>query len=233
MLAIRRLVRQIQAALEENAQEGVVEHLAVEYARLSSEAYKRLETCAAMLEKGSEYQVLQLAEAEPPLMDLIATLSFEQATVWADLCAERSLPCPEKFDAHLLQGLERVYAKGITPNHPLYRDYRAAVMSRNDAQAIQVIRSIARLSPEDANAKTEVQRLENKLFQLNLQNLRKIIGDRNPAEVMACLEEIERYAGSTRLEEISEVCEAVKIRRVEQQREAVFESGLLMEEGLA
>ena len=229
MLAIRRLVRQIQAALEENAQEGVVEHLAVEYARLSSEAYKRLETCAAMLEKGSEYQALQLAEAEPPLMDLIATLSFEQATVWADLCAERSLPCPEKFDAHLLQGLERVYAKGITPNHPLYRDYRAAVMSRNDAQAIQVIRSIARLSPEDANAKTEVQRLENKLFQLNLQNLRKIIGDRNPAEVMACLEEIERYAGSTRLEEISEVCEAVKIRRVEQQREAVFESGLLME----
>jgi hypothetical protein len=229
MIAIRKLVRQIQTAVEEGAKEGVVEHLAVEYARLCSDAYKRLETCAAMLEKGSEYQALQLAEAEPPLLDVVAILSFEQAIIWADLCAERSLPCPEKFDAHLLQSLENVYAKGITPNHPLYRDYRAAVMSRNDAQAVQVIRSISRLNPEDANAKSEVQRLENKLFQQHLQILRGVLSDRSPMEVIACLEEIERFAGNARLEEIPEVNEAMRIRRVERQREAVLESGLLME----
>jgi hypothetical protein len=230
MFTIRKLVRQIRTALEEGSQEGVVEHLAVEYARLCNDAVKRLETCAAMLEKGSEYQALQLAETEPPLMDLVAVLSFEQTNAWADLCAQRSLPFPEKFDARLLQALERVYAKGITPNHPLYREYRAAVMSRNDAEAVQVIRSIARLSPGDANAKVELQRLENKLFQLSLQKLKKIIGGRDPVEILTCLEEIERFGGgNARLEEIPEVAEAMELRRVEQQREAILEAGVLME----
>jgi len=41
-----------------------VESLAAEYARLATEAGRRLESCATMMEKGSEYQALQLAETE-------------------------------------------------------------------------------------------------------------------------------------------------------------------------
>ena len=83
MQQVAKLVRHIRDAIATDGNNAPVESFAAEYARLCQDANQRLESCAAMLEKGSEYQALQLAETEPVLLDLIATLSFAEAPEWA------------------------------------------------------------------------------------------------------------------------------------------------------
>ena len=215
-----KLIRQIRDALAADGSNAPVESLAAEYAQLCQAANQRLESCAAMLGKGSEYQALQLAETEPVLLDLIATLSFAGAPEWAAYCAENQLPTPLKFDAKAVQALDGLYAKGISANHPLYKDYRAAVTSRDDGKAIQIIRSIVRLNPEDENAKAELARVENKLFQLKLQELRAALAQRDEGAILADLSELERLATPARLAELPEYASAGDVRREVARREA-------------
>lgn len=230
MQSAAKLVTQIRDALVAGGSNAPVESLAADYARLCQEANQRLESCAAMLKKGSEYQALQLAEAEPVLLDLVAALSFAEAPEWVAYCAAQQLPVPAKFEAKAVQALDRLYAKGISANHPLYKDYRAAVTSRDDAKAIQIIRSIVRLNPDDANAQSELARIENKLFQLKLQELRTALtqpDDENA--ILAALAELDRLATPQRLAEFSEYARANEVRREVARREAIAVADRLVE----
>lgn len=223
-----KLVRQIKGALSSGSN-SPVESMASEYAQLCQDANQRLESCAAMIEKGSEYQALQLAETEPVLLDLIATLSFAEAPEWASYCTLNQLPVPPKFDSKAVQVLDGLYAKGISANHPLYKDYRSAVTSRDDGKALHIIRSIVRLNPDDANAKAEHARIENKLFQLQLQELRTVLSQRNEGATIAALSELERLATPARLSELPEFSQAQAVRREVSRREAIAVSERLIE----
>ena len=216
-----KLIKQIREALALRGASASVEPLAAEYARLAREAATRLDSCAAMIEKGGEYQALQLAEAEPVLLDLLAVLSFPEAREWAAFCAAQRLPVASRFDARSVQALDALYAKGIRTDHPLYRDYRAAVSSRDDGRAIQIVRSIVRLNPQDANAKAELARLENKLFQLRLQRLRAALASRDESSILAELAELERLATPSKLAECAEFLQAAEVRRIAERAEAM------------
>ena len=216
-----KLIKQIREALALRGASGPVEALAAEYARLAHEAATRLDSCATMIEKGSEYQALQLAEAEPVLLDLLGVLSFAEAREWAAFCVERNLPVASRFDARSVQALDALYAKGIRTDHPLYRDYRSAVSSRDDGRAIQIVRSIVRLNPQDANAQAELARLENKLFQLRLQRLRAALASRDEASILADLAELERLATPSKLAECAEFLQAAGLRRIADRADAM------------
>jgi hypothetical protein len=221
VIEITRLTRQIREALSSDPGHAPVESLAATYARFCQEAALRLDSCAAMLERGSEYQALQLAETEPILLDLIAGLSFEHSEQWFQFCVHNELSIPKKFDSRAIQALDQLYSKGISSNHPLYRDYRAAVLSRDDTKAIQIMRSIARMNPSDANAKSELARLENKLFQVKLIELRKTLAAKEEELCVAHLAEIERLATPDRLTDLPEYLQACALRRDVLRREAI------------
>ena len=63
-----KLVRSIREAMN-GATGSDHAQLAGEYARLCREAVQRIDQCATMIEKGSDYQALQLAESRPTLPD--------------------------------------------------------------------------------------------------------------------------------------------------------------------
>jgi hypothetical protein len=221
MIEIAKLCKQIRTVLSGENPGAADEALAAHYGRLCHEACRRLEACAAMLEKGSDYQALQLAETEPVLLDLIAALSFEESQEWREYCKANELVVPEAFDSKAVQALDRLYSKGISPNHPLYKEYRGAVTSRDDVKALRIMRSIVRLNPADANAKSELKRLENKHFQLTLQELRKSLSENHEVAAISHLAELERLSTPAQLEEISEYKRACEIRRMEAYREAL------------
>ena len=223
--SVSKLIRQIRAGLAGGTVEVPAEALAAEYVRLSQEAEQRLEACAAMIEKGSEYQALQLAETEPGLLDLLAVLSFAEAPEWAAHCAAEGLPVAPKFDGKAVAALDALYAKGISANHPLYKDYRAAVSSRDDERAIRIMRSIVRLNAGDANARSELARLENKLFQVQLQKLREALAAGDEAATIASLSELERLAPAAKLAEVAEFQQAGEVRRLAARREAISQAG--------
>jgi hypothetical protein len=106
-----------------------------------------------MIEAGQFLQALQLAETAPPLMDLITLLGFRQAAEWRNYCQAHQLPWSEPFYDKYIRLLNDAYSKGITGDHPFYRDYRRAVMENDDARAFSILRVIARLNPSDPNTK--------------------------------------------------------------------------------
>lgn len=221
MQAANKLINQIRDALAIGGAKAPLEGLASEYARVTQDANQRLESCAAMIGKGSEYQALQLAETEPALLDLIGVLSFAEMRTWSELCSAQGLPVAPRFDGKAVQALDQLYGKGITANHPLYKDYRSAVSSRDDARALRIIRSIAHLNPEDTDAKKELARWENKFFQIKMQDLKTALERGEEEPILRELDELERLGAQARFADSPGVASAMEIRRQAARRNAV------------
>lgn len=210
----------IRSTLQTGVVSGAVEQAAAHYARLSQECSVRLDRIAAMLTKGSDYQALQAAEEEPPLLDLIAVLSFGGEKAWLDFCQAHQLPLAPKLDAKTVQALDRLYAQGVTANHPLYKDFRAAVLSREHDKALRIVRTILKLNPGDENARSELQRLENKQSQELLDDLRAALKTDDEERIATMVEKITREVSAEKRATLTEFTQAESIRKALRRRQA-------------
>jgi len=186
-----RLVRKIAEVASQPASDTQTAKLAHDYAEVCRAANRRLEQCAIMIEAGQFLQALQLAETPPPLLDLITLLAFRQAAEWRAYCQAHQLPWSEPFYDKYIRLLNNTYGKGITGDHPFYRDYRRAVMENHDARALSILRVISRMNPADANTKEELKRLEEKLLRVKLESLRQVLAAGDPINIQASLEQVE------------------------------------------
>ena len=170
-----RLVRRIADVLENRAPAAQAGPLAKDYAEVCQTAQHRLAQCALMLARGEEQQALQLAEETPSLLDLLTRLGFRQANEWRDYCLANDLPQAEPFDPKLIRELSAAYGKGLMEDHQLYRDYREAVLRRDDLRAVAALRSIVRRNPADANAPRELKRLERNILAARLAEIQQAL----------------------------------------------------------
>jgi hypothetical protein len=186
--------------------------LALECARQCREVNARLTKIALMLDGGGEIQALQLAEQPPPVVDVALALSFGGELAWQDYCQAHGHEVAPVVDARSLERLLAAQSKGIAPNHPLYRDYRAAVSSRDDERALNLIRVIARLNPGDENAAKELQRLQRKALQAALVELRENIYA-DPDSLLAAMQHVEAIGTAEDYENLPDWQEAIDRRR--------------------
>jgi hypothetical protein len=186
-----RLVRRIVEALKQPDSIESQSHLAQEYADTCRSVQLRLEQCGALLNEGNELQAVQLAEVEPSLLDLIRLLGFREAPEWLDCCHQHKLPAAVPFDAKIISRLNQAYAKGITADHPLIREYREAVLRRQDIPAMTALRSILRLNPTDQNAQGELARLEKKILAQKLEALDSLLSNGSDEAITNQVDEIE------------------------------------------
>ncbi|MEI7731834.1 MAG: hypothetical protein WCO56_19840 [Verrucomicrobiota bacterium] len=191
LLEAERLVKRITDLLQKPGPESSGLALAQEYVTACQAIIRRLEQCTALLSAGSEQQALQLADAAPPLLDMITRLAFQQAVEWRQYCKKNELPAVEPFDSKSIRLLSEAYGRGFSQDHPLYRDYRAAIMRQNDEQAVVVLRKIIRRSPGDANAIKEKDRLVRKVLNARLEKLRQTMAADQVVETIQQAQEIE------------------------------------------
>jgi hypothetical protein len=214
-------IQLLKNALADHKASPAVQRAATDYARWCREAEQRLEQVASMLSKGSDYQALQVSEQEPALLDLVAALSFGSEKAWQDLCEANHLPVPPLLDAKTVQSLEALYARGLTANHPLYKDLRAAALSRDDAKALQIVRTILKLNPTDANARAELLRLENKHFQETLEDLRNALKSDDEDLISSLTETLSNAASEEKLQRLDPYQQGQAIRRAYRRRQAL------------
>ena len=186
-----RLVRKIDELLGRPGMEAQAAKLAQDYAELGRSANRRLEQCAAMIENGEDLQALQLAETQPPLLDLITLLSFRQAKEWREYCQGHNLPFAEPFYDKHVRLLNSTYGKGVASDQSFYRDYRRAVMQGDEKRAFSILRVIARLNPSDKNTAQELRRLEDKAIQEAMEELRQLMAVNDVPAAIAKLTQIE------------------------------------------
>ena len=108
-----------------------------------------------MLKAGDHHQAIQLAEAQPNLLDCVTALEFRDADRWRAYCQQHGLPVADKIDARSVHALNECYAQGIPTDHPLYAAYRKAALSRDDEEALKTLQSIVRLNPSDKSSTTK------------------------------------------------------------------------------
>ena len=221
--SLKKLTLQIKDALIARTTGGPLLVMAQEYAKYCEYAVARLEVCCAMLEKGSDYQALQLAEADPPLPDVMAMLSFTERSQWLDYCRVKQLAVPPIFEAINVKAMDAMYARGITSAHPLYKDYRGAISKKDDVAALQIVRTITRLNSSDSNAQKEQTRLEEKRLRecvIQLNNALEAGVDDKAVQLTA---ELEILATTKRLEAIPEYVRGRAVQhKVAQQKALQF-----------
>ena len=188
-----RLIARIRGQLEVGTPDLEAHSLAGEYATLCQRTRERLEQCAALIRVGNDHAALQVAESEPDLLGLCAQLSFADSERWQALCRERGLPTGFPLDDQHVLAVESLYGKVIGENHPLYRDYREAMRQRDEERALTVLRSIARINPEDPTARSELTRLSSKFLRESLGKVRQLFDEGSAPAAVDLMNRMERF----------------------------------------
>jgi hypothetical protein len=195
-MQIDRLIARIRGQLELGNPDLEARSLAGEYAALCARARERLEQCAGLIRGGQEHAAFQVAESEPDLLGLCSQLSFAESERWHALCRERGLPTGFAMDDQQVVAVEGLYGKEIGENHPLYRDYREAMRTRQEDRALTILRSIVRINPNDPNARSELERLSTKFLRESLGKVATLFGATQTEEAIALMKRMELFGAS-------------------------------------
>lgn len=194
----RRLVQQIESTLRDPRRQFQEPKLAREYTEACRAVNLRLEQSVSLIRGGQIVAGLHLAEAAPAVLDLIAVLGFREERKWRTRCESKGNPAPEPFNDDPVRELNAEFQRDIDATHPLYRDYRQAILKGNEGRALAVLRLIERLRPNDAQAATEGARLEKKFTRSRLERLEQAVDDadeRSVGQILAGLERLEFSPG--------------------------------------
>ena len=190
-MKLDRLLSRIRAALDGYASEFEQRALADEYAAWCAKAATRLEQVVPLIREGQDFPALQIAESPPSVLDLIRQLSFAEADRWRAFCRQHNLPAAPPFDERSVDLVNQLYGKKISETHPLYREYRQAIRTRHDEQALRVLQSIRRINHDDANAHAEFARLAHKLFEHRRVELAAALDRHETARVLELMDALE------------------------------------------
>ncbi len=210
-MILTELTDSIRGLLDGRPCSAAAEVLALEYARQCREVNERLGKIGLMLEGGGEIQALQLAEQPPGVVDTALGLSFGGESAWQEFCRDHGHEVAPLIDVRTLESLLAMQGKGLASNHPLYRDYRAAVSSRDDERAHGLIRIIAKMNPGDDNAVKELKRLQRKALQAALTHLRANL-EQGDDPLLVAMDQVEAAGMAEDYEESPEWKQAVGVR---------------------
>ena len=200
LLEIERLIRTMEGLLKTGGNPTLDLKTATDYAEICHGTNVRLRQCEAMIKAGDRQQAIQLAEVKPILLDLVTILESPTADEWRKMCEQEHLPVAEPIDPSCVQLLSACYGEGISSDDPLYKDYRAAVLQRDNGRALKVLQSITRLNPTDENAASELDRLDGLVLEARLDELADLINAGVAERIVAAVESIEAFGFKKRLE---------------------------------
>ena len=195
-MQIERLIARIRGQLELGTPDLEARSLAGEYSTLCQRARERLEQCATLVRSGNEHAAFQAAESDPDLLGLCALLSFAESDRWHALCRERGLPAGFPLDGQHVLAVESLYGREIGESHPLYRDYRDAIRSRDEDRALSVLRSIVRINPDDPNARSELTRLSAKFLRESLGKAVSFFEQGKEEDAVELMNRMERFGAN-------------------------------------
>jgi len=194
--------------------------LAAEYTRACRELNRRLEQIEEVIDRGDEIQALQMAEIYPPVMEEADALSFFKSREWGRLCEKNQSPVAPEIRIHGIAKLNTLYGKGISSTHPIYKELREAILTRDEERALKISRTIVSLAPGDPRAKAECERLEKKVFSNRITALEKALSENDSDVAIRILDEIEQMQPTGEPPESAEIHSARKIRNDRDSRKA-------------
>jgi hypothetical protein len=139
-------------------------HLASEYAEACNKANERLRRCEEYLQRGMRSEAIQYAQAEPPLLDVVAVLDFRERMDWEQTAAMYGLTPPPRLRLETAEALNRAFAEE-KPLEDLLRKHRRLALARAPLpDRLAILHKIWRMDAGNPVWGEDVVRLEQARF---------------------------------------------------------------------
>ena len=147
MVDYQRVVDEIRSFLQsvDQTNSDHLRELAAEYAEACKEANRRLRRCDEFLQKGLRSEAIHLAQAEPVLLDMVATLDFPELATWREIALSYSLPAPPQLSLATAEALNEAYTVVQPLEHLLHKHRLLALARAPLVERMTVMRQIAAL----------------------------------------------------------------------------------------
>lgn len=114
-----------------------------QYAEACRAANERLTRCADFLEKGLRTQAIELAEAQPDLLEIVNILSFAELDEWQELAAGYGLDRPQPLKLDVAAAISQAYGLEQQLEKLLKQHRRLALERAPVKERLKVLRRIA------------------------------------------------------------------------------------------
>jgi hypothetical protein len=168
-----------------------IEMLAAKYAALCDDANSRLTQCTQLIASGRRAEAIQLAEADPKLLDMVGALDFPGREAWLELASIYDLPPPSPLRIDDAAALNAAFAAQAPLESLLAQHRRLALARAPIEQRLATAREIARLDPEPTSWDDELRSYERAWYDVCLQRSREHAGAKKTRQVLATLMELQ------------------------------------------
>lgn len=118
---------------------------ATAYAALCVTANERLRACAVLLQRGLRAEAINLADASPNLLDLVAALDLPDPAGWAEFCQRSDLPVPPALQIDRAAQLNDAYGQDQPLEELFFKHRRLALSQAPIGERLAVMREIAQI----------------------------------------------------------------------------------------
>lgn len=159
---LQRLIDEIRFRLQSQDWDLTddVRGIAEEYASICREANVRLRRCGEFLKQGLRSEAVHLAEAEPRLLDLLATIDFPERADWDEMVAFYQLSRPDPLLFDVAEQLNEAYSLQQPLERLLDRHRLLALQRAPLPQRLAVLRRIAEVDAGNAVWEEDVRMFE-------------------------------------------------------------------------
>ncbi|MDA9260692.1 hypothetical protein N9P58_02370 [Puniceicoccaceae bacterium] len=161
-IRIRKAIEALRAQLKSKQYGDDFRGLLANYNNACRQLKQRLSQVDSILLSGNHAGALQMAEADPSILDILTLLGFPESQDLEEWCVGQGISFEGTFDSQAIHRLNEAYSSGHETDAILEKEYRKAVLKRNFAAALPLARSISRLQPGNAKAKTELGNTEKR-----------------------------------------------------------------------
>jgi hypothetical protein len=193
MPELHQVVDQIRAIVQSNDQTRSVllDGLSSAYAQACGEVNQRLGRCHRLLQQGLRSEAIQLAEAEPKLLDASAALDFPERSAWDELVAIYNLTPAARIMVDSAQFLNQAYAEQ-EPLADLLRTHRRLALQRSPLSArIAVIRQLAAQDSNNLIWADDLKTFEQARFREMQDEAGEAVRVRGAARLAKLIEELQ------------------------------------------
>ncbi|HVJ68502.1 MAG TPA: hypothetical protein VM510_10980 [Caulifigura sp.] len=191
---LQRLIDDIRSQLQASSCElsDRLRTLAEGYAEVCSETNERLRKCERLLRQQLRSEAIHLADADPVLLDTVATLDFPEKPQWDDILGMYELPQAEPLLLDVARDLNEAYAI-VQPLQKLLAKHRLLALTR--APLNQRLAVMRKLDAQDKAAfvwDDDIRVFERARFAEIEIEAKEAARRRDPAALGSLVGEVER-----------------------------------------
>ncbi len=166
------------------------EQWARQYAEACAAANERLYRCADYIRQGLVGEAVDLSEAPPDLLDMVAALDFRELDDWRTLCQQHDWPAPAALEMDAAAALNEAYNRGeglqgLLGQHRLLALARAPLGRR-----VAVVRRLAVMDAQAQFWKADQQKLEQARLDEIRGQVSAAVGENDGPALEALLSEL-------------------------------------------